>query len=170
MPVNGFIAAMNANNAFGEFIKGRAFVPRPLVATRSPALDVAVPSNYARLVSCYDEAPAGMRNMVYPASLTDAVTLKTMERVYKKYGVFLDPHGAVAFAAAEEIAPRLDQAGHFVILATGHPAREATAVKEATGQTIKVPYNLEQLHQRCDPIALIDPHLDALEGAIASCF
>jgi threonine synthase len=76
----------------------------------------------------------------------------------------------VAFAAAGEAAPRLDPSGHFVILATGHPAREAVIVKEATGQTIKVPYNLEQLHRQCDPIALIDPHLDALEGAIASCF
>jgi threonine synthase len=170
MPVNGFIAAMNANNAFGDFITGRIFVPRPLIVTKSPALDVSVPSNYARLVSFYDEAPAVMRNIVYPASITDAVTLSTMEKVYKKYGVFLDPHSAVAFAAAEEIAPRLDQAGHFVILATGHPAREAGTVKEATGQTIKVPYNLEQLHQRCDPAALIDPHLDALEGAVASCF
>lgn len=170
MPVNGFIAAMNANNAFGDFIEGKAFVPHPLIFTKSPALDVTVPSNYARLASFYDEAPAVMRNMVYPASVTDAVTLSAMEEAYKKYGVFLDPHGAVAFAAAQETAPRLDQAGHFVILATGHPAREPAIVKEATGQTIKVPYNLEQLHQRCDPIALIDPHLDALEGAIASCF
>jgi threonine synthase len=170
MPVNGFVAAMNANNAFGDFIKGGTFIPSPLITTKSPALDVTFPSNYARLASFYEEAPAVMRNMVYPASISDGVTLRTMEKVYKKYGVFLDPHGAVAFAAAEEIAPQFDQEGHFVILATGHPARESALVKEATGQTIKIPYNLEQLNRRYDPIALIDPQLDALEGAIASCF
>jgi threonine synthase len=170
MPVNGFIAAMNANNAFGDFIAGKVFVPHPVIFTKSPALDVTVPSNYERLASFYKEAPAVMRNMVYPASVTDAATLNIMEKAYKKYGVFLDPHSAVAFAAAEEIALRLDPLGHFVVLATGHPAREAALVKETTGQTIKVPYNLEQLHRQCDPIALIDPHLDALEGAIASCF
>ncbi|MDR0451480.1 MAG: threonine synthase [Treponema sp.] len=170
MPVNGFFAAMNANNAFGDFIKGKVFAPRPLISTKSPALDVTEPSNYERLASFYDEAPAVMRNMVYPASVSDAATLDAMGRAYKKYGVFLNPHSAVAFAAAEELAPRLDPSGHTVILATGHPARETSIVREATGQAIKVPYNLTLLHNQCDPIALIDPHLDALEGAIASCF
>jgi threonine synthase len=108
--------------------------------------------------------------MVYPAAVSDAVTLSTIEKVWKKYGVCLDPHSAVAFAAAEELIPQLDPSGHIVILATGHPAREAAIIEEATGQTIEVPHNLEQLHQQCDPIALIDPQLDALEGAIASCF
>ncbi|MDR1128960.1 MAG: threonine synthase [Treponema sp.] len=170
MPVSGFFAAMNANNAFGDYIQGKVFYPRPLVSTKSPALDVTEPSNYERLASFYDEAPAVMRNMVYPASMSDAATLDAMGKAYKKYGIFLNPHSAVAFAAAEEIAPRLDPSGHTVILATGHPARETGIVREATGQTIKVPYNLKLLHQQCDPIALIDPQLDALEGAIASCF
>ena len=64
MPVNGFIAAMNVNNAMGGYIRGQPFVPKPLVYTNSPALDVSVPVNYERLASFYDEAPAVMRNMV----------------------------------------------------------------------------------------------------------
>jgi threonine synthase len=170
MPVNGFIAAMNANNAFGDYIRGKTFTPHPPISTKSPALDVTHPSNYERLASFYEEAPAVMRNMVYPATVSDAATLTAMEKAWKKYGVCLDPHSAVAFAAAEEFVSHIDPSGHIVILATGHPAREAAIVKEATGQTITVPNNLEQLHMQCDPIALIDPHLDALEGAIASCF
>jgi threonine synthase len=169
MPVSGFIAAMNANNAFGDFIRGKAFAPHPLIHTKSPALDVTSPSNYERLASFYEEAPAVMRNMVYPAAVTDAATLAAIERAYRKYGVFLNPHSAVAFAAAEELAPRFDQLGHFVILDTGHPARQAAIVREATGQTIETPSNLEMLHHQCDPVALIDPQLDALEGAVASC-
>ncbi|MDR0876641.1 MAG: threonine synthase, partial [Treponema sp.] len=98
MPVNGFIAAMNANNAFGDLIQGRAFVPRPVIATNSPALDVSIPSNYERLMSFYEEAPAVMRNMVYPASIDDKTTIQTMEKVWKKYGVIIDSQAAVAFA------------------------------------------------------------------------
>ncbi|MDR2632202.1 MAG: threonine synthase [Treponema sp.] len=172
MPVRGFIAAMNANNAFGGFLKGGAFTPRQPMATVSPALDVSAPSNYERLLSFYEEAPAVMRNMVFPETIDDRTTLGIMDTVWKHYGILLDPHGAVAFAAAERILAAHDvSAGdaHVVILATGHPAREAETISKATGQTIPIPPRLSMLRKKTDPIALIKPHLDALEGAIASC-
>jgi threonine synthase len=172
MPVSGFIAAMNANNAFGDFIQGKQFNPRPLVSTNSPALDVGYPANYERLASFYEEAPAVMRNMVYPEAINDGATLETMERAWKKYGLLLDPHGAVALAAAERLSSSRDFSGHVhsVILVTGHPAKEAELVAQATGQVPDIPKRLSILQKKTDPIALIDPHLAALEGAIASCF
>jgi threonine synthase len=171
MPVNGFIAAMNANNAFGDFIRGKEFVPRPLITTNSPALDVSVPANYERLLSFYEEAPAVMRNMVYPASITDEVTLATMEKVWKQYQIIIDPHTAVAFAAAESLSASREWNGqaHTVVLATGHPAKEAALVLDATGQSITTPEPLMGMGKKTDPVAVIDPQLAALEGAIASC-
>jgi threonine synthase len=174
MPVNGFIAAMNANNAFGDYIRGKLFIPHPLVTTNSPALDVSVPSNYERLASFYAEAPAVMRNMVHPASVDDADTLKAMESAWKKYNLYIDPHAAVALAAAQKITAQNDWKGHVhsVVLATGHPARELALVKEATGETedLSIPESLLRLQKPCEAIALIPPHLEAFEGAIASCF
>jgi threonine synthase len=177
MPVNGFIAAMNANNAFGDFITGKPFEPRLPVSTVSPALDVGKPSNYERLASFYEEAPAVMRNMVFPAAVDDAATMAALEQFWKRYGVILDPHAAVAYAAAEGFSASSDSSdssGHVVILATGHPAKEAETVAKALGQTagqgIEVPQRLSVLRAKTDPLALIDPQLDALEGAIASCF
>jgi threonine synthase len=171
MPVNGFIAAMNANNAFGDFIQGEKFVPHPPISTNSPSLDVSIPSNYERLQSFYEEAPAVMRNMVYPASVDDEITLKTMEQAWKKYGILLNPNSAVAFAAAEQLRASRDFDGHIhtVVLATAHPAREAALLTPATGQSVEIPPRLAILQKPVDPIALIDPQLDALEGAIASC-
>ncbi|GHV37582.1 threonine synthase [Spirochaetia bacterium] len=171
MPVNGFIAAMNANDAFGDYIQGEKFIPRPLINTNSPALDVSIPSNYERLASFYEEAPAVMRNMVYPAAIDDETTLKTMEQAWKKYKILLDPHSAVAFAAAEQLRSSRDFDGHIhtVVLATAHPAKEAALVTKATGQTVEIPRRLRMLQKKIDPIAIIDPQLDALEGAIASC-
>jgi threonine synthase len=170
MPVNGFIAAMNANNAFGDYIQGKTFLPHSLINTKSPALDVTMPSNYERLASFYEEAPAIMQNIVYPASVGDTVTLQVMEQVWKKYNVLLNPHNAVAFAAAEQLLPSLDPSGHVVVLATGHPAKESRIIKEATGQEVEIPRRLSMLHNKTDPIALIDPQLDAVEGAIAGGF
>lgn len=173
MPVHGFVAAMNMNNAFGEFIRGNAFQPKQSVPTVSPALDVSVPSNYERLCSFYEEAPAVMRNMVFPEAIDDRITLETMEQVWKQYNILLDPHSAVAFAAAEHLAVSHDLThsdAHFVVLATGDPAKTAETVSKATGQHIKIPEKLAMLRKKADPIALIDPYLDALEGAIVSCF
>ena len=171
MPVNGFIAAMNANNALGNFIKGKEFEPRPLVNTNSPALDVSIPSNFERLASFYEEAPAVMRNMVYPASIGDDLTLWTIEYVWKKYHLHIDPHTAVAFAAAEQTAASREWSGHVhtVVLATGHHAKEADLVRKVTGQTINVPEQFISLRKKTDPVAVIAPQLDAFEGVIASC-
>jgi threonine synthase len=57
-----------------------------------------------------------------------------------------------------------------VVLATGHPAKEAALIKEVTGQNIPIPEHLRMLQKKTDPIAVIEPQLDAFEGAIASCF
>jgi threonine synthase len=170
MPVNGFIAAMNANNAFGDFIQGREFKPQPLISTNSPALDVSFPSNYERLVSFYEEAPAVMRNMVFPASIDDKATEDAMEGFWKKYGLLLDPHGGVAFAAGERFAASPGFNGHLVILATGHPVKAVELVEKTTGQSMEIPAKFILLRKKTDPIVIIDPQLAALEGAIASCY
>ena len=169
MPVNGFIAAMNGNDAFGDFIRGGSFTPHSPVSTCSPAMDVARPSNYERMVSFYEEAPVIMRNIVFPAAIDDAETINTMEWAWKQYGLLLDPHGAVAMAAARKIRENVDKTIHSVILATGHPAKEAEMVRRATGAVIELPLKLRILKKRVNPMALIDPELDALESAIASC-
>ena len=170
MPVSGFIAAMNANNAFGDYIRGKEFVPRPLVNTNSPALDVSVPSNYERLAAFYEEAPAVMRNMVYPDSVDDRATLEAMKQAWNRYHLILDPHAAVAYAAAERRRQDKDFYGHVVVLATGHPAKRADTVAIATGQKIEVPEKIRKLQRMVDPAAIINPHLEDLQGAIMSCF
>ena len=169
MPVNGFVAAMNANNALGDFIKGAPFAPKPPVRTKSPSLDVAAPSNLSRLASFYQEAPAVMRNMVYPAAIDDALILRTIAQVWEKYRQRIDSHTAVAFAAAEQTAARENWKGYFhtVVLATGHYAREAELVGGITGQP--VPEQFEFLKKKAEPIAVIPPNLDAFEGIIAHC-
>jgi len=170
MPANGFIAAMNSNNALGDFIKGNGFTPRPPVTTNSPALDVSVPSNLSRLESFYSEAPAVMNNMVYPVSTGDGPTLQTMEQVWKKYNVFIDPHTAVAFSAAGQVTRDRKGGTHIIVLATRHYAKDAGLIRKATRQNISLPEPLLNLQKKTDPVAIIPPRLGALEGAIASCF
>ncbi|MDR2552735.1 MAG: threonine synthase [Treponema sp.] len=173
MPVNGYIAAMNLNNPFGEFISGRLVPSRlekPVIPTLSPALDVSRPSNHERLVAFYQSAPAVMRNMVFPESIDDAAMLQAMERAWKKYRIHLDPQGAVAFAAAERLAASRDFNGHIVVLATGHPAKYADTVFRASGKRLVLPEKLASLASPAEPVAEIEPDLEGLENAIAGCF
>jgi threonine synthase len=131
---------------------------------------VSIPSNFARFNSFYEEAPAVMRNIVFPASIGDLTTLKAMELAWKKYGMLLDPHGAVALAAARDFFNQeKNPFDHIIVLATGHPAREAVVVKEATGQKLSLPEKLALLNKEAEPIAVIDPHLCGLEGLLAGC-
>ncbi|MCA1949398.1 MAG: threonine synthase, partial [Treponema sp.] len=58
LPANGFIAAMNANDTFGDFFRGQSFVPHTPIRTLSRSMDVGNPSNYERLAAFYNEAPA----------------------------------------------------------------------------------------------------------------
>ncbi|MCL2601090.1 MAG: threonine synthase [Treponema sp.] len=171
LPVSGFVAAMNSNNTLGDFIKRGAFSPRPLIRTNSPALDVRVPSNLNRLASFYCEAPAVMRNMVYPASVSDELTLQAIESVWKRYRRHIDPHAAVAFAAAEQTAAARKWKGHThtVVLATRHYAKEADLVYRATRERIEIPERLRHIQRKVDPAIVIPPELDAFEKVIADC-
>ena len=172
MPVNGFIAAMNSNNALGDLIGGKSFVPHNLINTNSPALDVCVPSNTSRLESFYNEAPAVMRNMVYSASVDSDLTMRTIEQVYGKYGVYIDSSTAVAYSAAAQVSACNKWKGnvHTVVLATGHYAKEAELIRRTTGMNVTIPVSFRHPGEKVNPIAIINPDIDAFENVIASCF
>jgi len=181
MPVNGLIAAMNASSSFGELIKDgtiadsygdflKTAVNKNAAASAvTPFLNINCPTNSERLVSFYKSAPAVMRNMVFQESVDDASTLRAMKTVWDKYGVHLDPHGAVAFAAAEKIAAGADFYGHVVILSIDHPANYSDLAFKASGKRPTLPEHLASLNNKAEPIAEIKPDLEGLESAIASC-
>jgi threonine synthase len=170
LPVNGFIAAMNSNNALGDLWRPQTAARREAVQTISPALDVSYPANYERLFSLYNEVPAVMRNMVFPEVITDAQTEQAMEFCWKHYHVLLDPHSAVAFKAALNQAERAEFEGHIVVLATGSAARHPELVQRVTGEAVTVPVHLAALQKKSEPLAQIPCELDMLESAIASVF
>lgn len=169
MPVNGFIAAMNTNNSFGDFIRGKPFSPKPLIATNSPSLDVANPSNYERLAAFYEESPAVMKNMVFPCSVNNETTVKTIGKIWERYGILMDAHGAIGFAGAESFLEHDDSDSHVIIPVSRHPSKSAELIYKATGKKPDMPKHLQELTKEAEPVAIIPAQLDLLEAAIASC-
>jgi threonine synthase len=170
LPVSGFIAAQNINNPMVDIVSGARGTERIPTATLSPALDVTYPSNWERLLSFYEEAPAVMKNMVTQRVIDEKTTMRTIEDVWKQYGVMLDPHGAVAFAAARDVASQKGFYDHIVVLATGHAANHPELVAKATGKAAEIPDRLRLLRQRATPCAVIENDLLALETAIAASY
>lgn len=134
-----FISAANANRGFVDFLADGSFRARGTVQTISNAMDVAAPSNLERIRWLYRDDPERLYRDVRGESVDDRDTLSTMRAVYERTGYVLDPHTAVAYAAAERhsIEDR-----PVLILATAHPAKFAHVVEQATGVTPDLPAGL----------------------------
>ena len=110
LAVKKLIAPVNDNDAFPRFLTSGNY--QKVVPSRnslSNAMNVGHPSNLARLVAIYggqmDEtgkihrAPdlVAMRRDLFSSSISDERTVATINEVWDKYQLLLEPHGAVAW-------------------------------------------------------------------------
>ena len=120
LPISRIICGVNENTEFPEFLESGVYRVRPSVKSPSSAMIVSHPSNLARLIDfygghMYDEIdPAtgkvskpgiidsmpdmdAMRGDIFSTGVTNPQHYETMKEVYDKYGIILDPHGAVGW-------------------------------------------------------------------------
>jgi threonine synthase len=79
-----------------------------------------------------------LKNILSSYSYDDIVTESTIQRIYKTNHYTLDPHGAVAFLAAEQFIQEKKGAS-AIILETAHPVKFPEVVEHAIGETIAIP-------------------------------
>ena len=135
LPVARFVAATNANDVLPEYLETGVFRSRPSVPTLSNAMDVGDPSNFARLDRLYDGSLHAMRAAIQGERVTEAETRAALREAYGRYGRVLDPHGAVAYAAARRQldAGTVDAGLPVIALATAHPAKFGDAIRDELG-------------------------------------
>ncbi len=166
LPVAKIICGVNENTEFPEFLESGRYVVRPSKKSPSSAMIVSHPSNLARLIDfygghLYDERdPATgkvkrpgvidtmpdmgqMRKDLFSVGVTNPQHYETMKDVYEKYGVILDPHGAVGWRTLD-----LFLQGHHdrpsVIYETADPGKFPDDVKEAIGKTPALPAGMKR--------------------------
>jgi threonine synthase len=145
LPCSKFIAATNANDVIPVFLQTGKWENKPSVATLSNAMDVANPSNFARILEIYYKRSL-MQERLEAVSVTDEITVATMREVYENYGYVLDPHGAVGFfALAQHLEKNPGRKGFF--LETAHPVK-FDSVKEIVGAAGETPGSVEDLFSR----------------------
>ena len=168
LPVEKIIMPTNENDEFPQYLATGIYRKiSPSRACISNAMNVGHPSNLARLFDLYggtvDRGGAvhkypdreEMKKHIFSVSVGDQETKDTIGRVYRKFGVVLEPHGAVGWRGLEVY---LDRYGDFplcVSLETAHPAKFPDEVKVLTGVTPELPQSMKDvLHRTGAPLHL----------------
>jgi threonine synthase len=138
VPIERLIAATNSNRVLPDYLQTGAYRARPSIATISNAMDVGDPSNFARLVEMHDGSLETLRASVSSRSIDEQVTRATIRSVYAEHAYVLDPHTAVAWAAADEYVARraADKRASdvpVITLATAHPAKFDEVIRQELG-------------------------------------
>ena len=153
LPVKKIIASVNDNDAFPRFLaSGRYQKVVPSRNSVSNAMNVGHPSNLARLVAVYggrmDETGrihqmpdlAAMRRDLFSSSVSDERTRATIQEVWTKYELLLEPHGAVAWRGFQDwLAIEKPDGAPAVILETANPAKFPEEIEKTIGFAPDVP-------------------------------
>ena len=143
LPLGHFVAACNANNVVTRYLQTGNYEIHKAVATVSNAMDVGNPSNFVRILEMMQNNFEQLKNSLSSYSYDDIVTESTIQRVFNTHQYTLDPHGAVAFLAAEEFGKQLGKPA--IILETAHPVKFPEVVERAIGETIAIPASVQFL-------------------------
>jgi len=164
LPVKRFVVATNANDEVpAYFVEGKY---QPIVPSRaciSSAMNVGHPSNMARIVDLYGgrmkpdgeilEAPdlEKMRSDIFAVSVDDDTTRDTIQQVFHKFKVVLEPHGAVGWRGLMEFfdAAEVDREKQAcVCLETAHPAKFPQEIRGLLHIDPELPESLSALNDK----------------------
>jgi threonine synthase len=106
------------------------------------------------------------RELFSAARLDDTETLAEIGRTHRTTGELLDPHSAIAVAAARR--GRRDKTVPIVALATAHPAKFPDAVERAVGIRPPLPPRMADLYDRPERVEVLPNDLSAVENFIAA--
>ncbi|MCK4521716.1 MAG: threonine synthase [Nanoarchaeota archaeon] len=166
LPISKIICGVNENTEFPEFLETGQYIVKPSKKSPSSAMNVSNPSNLARLIDFYgghifderdnitkkvlkqgviDKMPDmdAIRKDIFSVGVDNPHHYKTMKEVYEKYGVILDPHGAVGWKTLE-IFLKGNHDKLAVVYETADPGKFPIDVKKAIGITPELPSGMKK--------------------------
>lgn len=158
------IGATNANGTLGRLLAGKAVdsVAQP-VRTYAPAIDMAYPSGWPRLLNIYGGDTGAMRADIAAAPAVGDMEIAYAVNLMRQTSAYtLDPHAAVALCAARRAVPDAAK----LIFATGHPAKQLDIMTRITGGAIELPVQLTRFMSVRRHPAIVPPTLPAIKKVI----
>ena len=142
LPIRQFVAATNLNDVVPRYLADGDYQPLPSVATISNAMDVGAPSNFARMQHLFGDSWEAMRENISGLAFDDDETRDAIRAVHELYGYTIDPHGAVAWLAAQVWLEAVPDA-HTILLETAHPSKFIDTMEEVLGKgSVEIPERL----------------------------
>jgi threonine synthase len=184
LPVERLVIGTNANDILARYLTSGEMSIAPVAPSLSPSMDIQVASNFERLLfelkgrdggavtsalrafrqtgALPADEPAWRqaRGLFSGHRVDDLLTLATIAEVHSRSGMLIDPHTAVAVAAAraeiEGMNPNEDRRDTpIVALATAHPAKFPDAVERATGIRPTPPAALADIMERRERVTVL---------------
>ena len=156
-PVRRILVATNENDEFPGFMETGIYRPiHPSKACLSNAMNVGNPSNMRRLFDLYGgridrqgivhKMPdlEALRRDAVGITVSDALTRITIQSVYEKHGVLLEPHGAVSWAALHRYLSLREEEPLSIATETAHPGK-FPEVLQAIGVDPELPESMKGL-------------------------
>jgi threonine synthase len=189
LPIERLIVATNSNDIMSRMVETGRYARSPVVATQSPAMDIAAASNFERLYfegvrhegvdtaramraftegGVIDVPPSAMamiKGLFRGAGVDEAETARTMVATHHLTGELIDPHTAVGVAAARRIgSPRPETP--LVVLSTAHPAKFPETVKAATGVEPVLPPQVLAIRKKPERFERLPADVEAVKAVV----
>ena len=177
LPVRKLVMPTNENDEFPRYLESGVYEKvSPSRACLSNAMNVGHPSNLARFFDLYggnvDRTGScmsipnreEMSKYIYAVSISDGETKKTIERVYRDYGVLLEPHGAVGWLGLERYLERFGDTSLCVSLETAHPAKFPSEIEELLGIDPALPQSMQDIDSRTGTAIELSADYEALKA------
>jgi threonine synthase len=185
LPIAQLVVGTNRNDILARFLATGKMTIGTVEPSLSPSMDIQVSSNFERILhELKDRDGAALATAMgafrktgtLPAAepewrraqalftghrVDDEATKATIARIWARTGELLDPHSAVAVAAAQAKAASPDVP--MVALACAHPAKFPDAVEAATGFRPPLPEHLADLYERSERVAVLPNDLRAVQ-------
>ncbi len=149
LPIYKFIAALNSNIVFFDYLQNGNYSPRPSIKTISNAMDVGNPSNFYRITEIFGNNLEEIKNLIHSEHFSDEETKEEIKRIFDKFNYLIDPHGAVGFLALENFAKKNNKENYNgIVLETAHPAKFMDVMQTVTNKNISIPDRLKNCLQK----------------------
>jgi threonine synthase len=179
LPIERLVIGTNANDILARYLAKGEMSIAPVLPSLSPSMDIQVASNFERLLFELkgrngsvvaaelrqfrdtgslppdDQAWRAARDLFSGHRVDDAMTLAEIAQTYRCSGLLIDPHTAVAVAAARREIAEAPGATPIVALATAHPAKFPDAVERATGVRPPIPPALAEIADKRERITIL---------------
>jgi threonine synthase len=185
LPIERLVIGTNANDVLARYLSSGTMIVAPVTPSLSPSMDIQVASNFERLffelkgrngdavtnalrrfretgaLPADEQAWRAARALFSGHRADDAATLGTIADTYRRTGLLIDPHTAVAVAAARSVAAE-GKGAPIVALATAHPAKFPEAVARATGIRPPMPEALAEIMGKPERFTVLPNDVEAV--------